>query len=236
MNRNEIPPLPPYHFVRNGRKGGFFVKKAALAVIIGLFGFLASSLPALRAEDYSSYQDLLFEESGQRLLEDFTAADYEEYYGLLTGKHFMGWRLVLVTEDQRVQFVAETKLKVYNRGYSTIKHEITLKTVEETSLQISASGDLGVTVKGDVKKFSGGADASIKAAVKYEATTTHSEEYVFKISIDPGTYVSIITRGEARVNNGVAQYHFFWIRLKKGGWETFTVTTEYFEIVKERLG
>ncbi len=212
------------------------MKKVLLAAIIGLVAFLAFSLPAAGAEAYSSYQDILFEEAGQRLLADFTSEDYEEYFALLPGKYFMGWRLVIVTDDERVQFIAETKLKVYNRGYSTVKHEITLKTVEETALQITASGDLGVSVKGNVKKFTGGADASIKAAVKYEASTTVTEEYVFKISIDPGTYVTIVTRGEARVNNGVAQYHFFWIRMKKGGWETFTVTTEYFEIIKERLG
>lgn len=213
------------------------MKKAALFAVLSAFLVLLTAfLPGCRAEAYSSYQDILFEESGQKLLADFTAEEYEDYYELLPGKHFMGWRLVVVTEEQRIQFIAETKLKVYNRGYSTIKHEITLKTVEETQIQISASGDLGVSAKGNVKKFTGGADASIKAAVKYDASTTHTEEYVFKINIDPGTYVTIVTRGEGRVNNGVAEYYCFWIRLKRGGWETFTVTTEYFEIVKERLG
>jgi hypothetical protein len=27
----------------------------------------------------------------------------------------------------------------------------------------------------------------------------------------------------------------FWIETKKGGWETFNVTTEYYEIIKEKM-
>jgi len=47
--------------------------------------------------------------------------------------------------------------------------------------------------------------------------------------------VKIITRGTGEVNNGVGKYYFFWINTTKGGWETFTVQTEYYEIVKERM-
>jgi hypothetical protein len=196
---------------------------------------LGSSAGFIHADTYGSYQDIVFEEDGQKLLKDFTEAEYAEHYEKIGKKVFMGWKLVVVTEDQAVAFVSETKLKVYNRGYSTIKHDITLKSSEESRFQISATGSIGVNVKGSNKKFSGALDADIKATVDYEISTKTSEEYVFKIAVDPGTYVTIITRGEGLVNNGVAQHFFFWIPTKKGGWETFTVTTEYFEITKERL-
>lgn len=189
----------------------------------------------VRADAYGSYQDIVFEADGQKLLKDFTTADYDGYYGCFAQKYFMGWRILVATEDQKVDFVSETKLKVYNSGFSTIKHEITLKSSVETQFQISATGSIAVNLKGGEKKFSGGLDADIKATVDYEKKTTSSEEYVFKINVDPGTYVTIITKGQGLVNNGVAKHYLFWIQTKKGGWETFTVTTEYYEIIKERL-
>ena len=209
--------------------------KKQLIVGILLFLTLMSRTGLFRADTYGSYQDIVFDEDGQKLLKDFTDAEYDDHYGRFGKKIFIGWKLVVVTEDQAVDFVSETKLKIYNRGYSTIKHDITLKTSEESRFQISATGSIGVNVKGGSKKFTGALDADIKATVDYEISTKSSEEYVFKIAVDPGTYVTIITRGEGLVNNGVAQHYFFWIPTKKGGWETFTVTTEYYEITKERL-
>jgi hypothetical protein len=210
------------------------MKKMLLVLGLGILWLLGSGWP-VRADTYASYQDIVFDEEDQKLLKDYSDSEYSDHYGKLGKRLFIGWKLVVVTEDQAVDFVSETKLKIYNRGYSTIKHEITLKTTEENQFQISATGSIGVNVKGSDKKFSGALDTDIKATVDYEKTTTESEEYVFKISVDPGTYVTIITRGEGLVNNGVAQNYFFWIPIKKGGWETFTVTTEYFEIMKDRL-
>jgi hypothetical protein len=216
-------------------EGGFFVKKALIAGFMGILAFLGMQNLVL-ADEYGSYQDIVFEEDGSKLLKDFTTGDYDGYYGCFAKNYFMGWRVLVATEDQKVDFVSETKLKVYNSGYSTIKHEITLKSSVETQFQINATGSLSVNHKGGEKKFSGGLDADIKATVDYEKKTTASEEYVFKINVDPGTYVTIVTMGEGIVNNGVAKHYFFWILTKKGGWETFTVTTEYYEIIKERLG
>lgn len=189
----------------------------------------------VHADDYGSYQEITFDDTRNKLLKGYSQEDYKEYYDLIPKRYFMGWKLLIVTKNQPVDFISETKLKIFNTGYSTIKHDITLKTDEKTKLQISASGSISVSVKGDIKKFKGGLDGDIKAAVDYEKTETSSEEYVFKITVDPGTYVTIVTRGEGLVSNGVAKNYLFWIMTKKGGWETFTVTTEYYEIIKEKI-
>jgi len=78
-------------------------------------------------------------------------------------------------------------------------------------------------------------DADIKASVSFSQTTSSQETYEFTIIVDPRTYVTLITRGQGEVSNGVAKSYFFWIETKKGGWETFIVTTEYYEIIKERI-
>ncbi len=200
-------------------------------LLIGLFLFPA---PA-HAEEYLNYQEIVFDNDEATMLKDFSDADYEEAYSELSKRKFMGWKISVVNKNEPVEFVSETKLKIYNDGFSTIRYEITLDREEEQKYQISASGSISVNVKGDIKKFKGSIDASIKAAVTYTETSTTSETYEFTIIVDPRTYVTIVTRGEGEITNGIAKNYFFWIETKKGGWETFTVTTEYYEIVKERI-
>lgn len=206
-------------------------------IIIVLIMLLITLLPIkmLKADEYQNYQEIVFEEEGKKLLKDYTATDYKNYYSNYNKKYFMGWRILKVTKNEKVDFVSETKLKIYNNGFSTIKHNITLSTKEETKFQASASGEIDIKVSGNVKKFKGGLDADIKGSINYSKSTTETESYEFVIIVDPGTYVTIVTRGTGEISNGVAKNYFFWIETKKGGWETFLVTTEYFEIIKERL-
>ncbi len=209
------------------------MKKCITALLFLTLLFISSV--QLKAEDYQTYQEIIFNDEDAILLKDFTDEDYQKYYDEITKKKFIGWKLYIAHENKEVEFVSETKLKIYNNGYSTIKHDIKLESKEETKYQISASGGIKVNIKGDIKKFKGSLDADIKASISYTKTTTNKETYDFQIIVDPKTYVKIVTRGTGEVNNGVGNYYFLWIRTKKGGWETFNVTTEYYEIIKERV-
>ena len=205
-------------------------------VIIAIMCLLAiTNIVTVRAEEYQNFQEIIFENDDAVLLKEYSDSDYKDYYKKLKKKKFFGWKIHVVNENEEVEFIAETKLKIYNNGYSTIKQDISLETKEETSYQISASGGIKLEVKGDVKKFKGKVDADIKASISYAKLTTTKETYEFEIIVDPKTYVKIITRGTGEVNNGVGKYYFFWINTKSGGWETFTVKTEYYEIIKERI-
>ncbi|MGD9910062.1 MAG: hypothetical protein AB7U79_05620 [Candidatus Izemoplasmatales bacterium] len=206
-------------------------------LIMVLFLFFSVFYPKnyLYAEEYGTYQEIVFDNDNAKLLKEFSDEEYDDYYDLITTKRFVGWKLCVVNKNETLEFISETKLRIVNDGYSTIKHNITLTTKEETKYQISASGEVDVSVKGDVKQFKGTLDADIKASISYTKNTTTSETYEFYVIVDPNTYVTIVTRGTGELSNGVAKYYFCWIEMKKGGWETFTVTTEYYEIIKDKL-
>lgn len=191
--------------------------------------------PVASADEYQTYQEIVFVEDGHCLLQDIPAADYEAALSGLGGGKMFGWKLSVLTKKQEVEFLSETKLKIFNNGYSTIKHDITLSNKVETKFQISSTGTLGTTISGEIKKFKGSIDGTIKTEIGYTRTATASELYEFKIIVDPGTYVTIVMKGKGVVSNGVARNYFCWIKVVEGGWETFTVTTEYYEIVKERI-
>lgn len=205
--------------------------------ILGFMLFLSSFafLLTVNAEEYSSYQEIVFDDDDAFLLKDYTDEDYSDAYKTITKRKFMGWRISIVNNQEELEFISETKLKIYNNGFSTIQHDITLETDETVKYQLSVSGGIKLSGDGNVKQFKGSIDADIKASVSYNKTTTTSEKYVFEIIVDPLTYVSIITRGRGEINNGVGVRYFFWVKTGSGGWETFNQTTEYYEIVKERI-
>lgn len=200
-----------------------------LVIITGMF------LRDVSAEEYQNYQEIVFASDEAKLLKDYTDKEITDYKDGMKKRKFIGWRIDVINNNEEVEFVSETKLKIYNNGFSTIKHDITLTTKEETKFQLSASGGIKVKVNGNVKKFKGTVDADIKASVSYSTVTSTTENYEFEIVVDPLTYVKIITRGEGIINNGVGKYYFFWVNTTSGGWETFTVTTEYYEIIKDRI-
>lgn len=197
---------------------------------ITMFGYVRC-----QGEEYQNYQEIVFDSDDAFLLKEFSEEDYEDAYKEIKKKKFIGWRLEVINDDCELEFISETKLKIFNNGFSTIKHDILLETKEETKLQLSASGAIKVSLDGDIKKFKGSIDADIKASVSYNTLTTSHEQYDFEIVVDPLTYVKIVTRGKGIINNGVGNYYFFWIKTKSGGWETFNQTTEYYEIIKERI-
>ena len=204
-------------------------------IVLVLFGLISLSKVSLKAEEYQNFQEIIFDNEEAVLLKDYSEDDYKTYYQEIKKKKFIGWKINVVQSNEPVEFISETKLKIYNNGFSTIKHDISLETREETKYQLSATGGIKLSVKGDVKKFKGAVDADIKASISYSKLTSSKETYEFQIIVDPKTYVKIITRGTGEVNNGVGKYYFFWINTKNGGWETFTVQTEYYEIIKERI-
>lgn len=204
-----------------------------LAIFIGIV--ILSYPVMISAEDYQNYQEIVFDNDDAKLLKEYSQDDIDDFINAIKKKRFIGWKLEMIHANEEVEFISETKLKIYNNGYSTIKHDITLETKEETKYQLSATGGIKISVKGDIKKFKGSVDADIKATVSYSSTKLSKETYEFNIVVDPKTYVKIVTRGKGLISNGVGKYYFFWINTKSGGFETFTVTTEYYEIIKEKL-
>ena len=53
--------------------------------------------------------------------------------------------------------------------------------------------------------------------------------------VDPGTQANLYTYGEGKISNGVASRYFFWILLDKGGYEVFSVTTQYYRLEKTTI-
>lgn len=189
----------------------------------------------LEASTYQSYQKITFDKQGKKLLRDFSDFDYIKLYDQLKGRRFWGWRTATYMKNEPVRFTKETLYRIENDGTTPIMQSYSFKTTEQQTKQISASGSIAVDLSGNVSKFKAGLDGEIETGFDIKTETTLEEVIELDIEIDPMTALRIAIYGEGRITNGVGRQYRFFRNVREGGWEVFTLTTEYYAIIKERL-
>jgi hypothetical protein len=185
------------------------------------------------ANEYAAYQDIEFEHSGARLLEKYTKSMYDKYYKKISKKKFWGWSVYTAYKTEKAYFTKETLYVIYNEGTTPIVETFSFNTTESVKKQYNVSGTLGLTGQGDAMGFKLGLEEKLEYSITAVTNTVLEEDFSIKIQVDPNTKLFVEIKGEAKVSNGVAKYYRFWRSKKKGGWEVFLVTTEYYSIRKE---
>ena len=101
--------------------------------------------------------------------------------------------------------------------------------------QYNVSGSIDLKSSGDAYGVKLGFEQKIDYSITKTTSTKKSEEITIKINVDPGTKLLVQIVGEGKITNGVGKYYRFWRTKKKGGWEIFVLTTEYYSIKKEYI-
>jgi len=212
------------------------VNKMKKIILLQLLMLLMLFQPTLfKANEYDTYQSIDFETYGAKLLKDFRPYDYNKHYAQLEGRRFWGWDTVTAHNNEKITFIKETLIIIENQGPTSIDQSYYFKTTEQAKRQISATGSIGTETSGKVKGFKLGLDQKINVKYTSEDQSKVEEKSDLKIKVDPMTKLTVEVYGEGRITNGVGKYYRFFRNTRTGGWEVFTLTTEYFSVVKERL-
>lgn len=206
-----------------------------LFILSVMFFVFALTLEQTQAESYTTFQDITFEHKGAKLLEDYANSDYTKYYKKLGGRRFWGWKTYVVYEDEECSFTRETLYVISNDGDTAIEESIRFERTGSVKKHYAATGSLELAGNGTVKGFKLGLEQKIGTEQSLTVNSTLEETYSIKIKVDPQTKLTISIQGEGKVTNGVGKYYRFYRNVKKGGWEIFLVTTEYYSIEKVRL-
>ena len=187
------------------------------------------------AGDYQTYQDVSFEFRSVKLLEDYATSDYTKYYKLLKKKRFWGWRSFIVFENEKAYFTRETLYVIENDGTTPITETFSFKSSKTTKVQYSASGSVSVNASGKKGGFKLGLDNQLKSTISGSSSSMLEEKVSIKVLVDPQTKLLVQIKGEGKITNGVAKYFRFYRNVKKGGFEIFVVTTEYYSLEKVKI-
>jgi hypothetical protein len=183
--------------------------------------------------DYRTYEYL--EMTRGKLLENFTEAEYKSYYEVVDQRKFMGWNIHKVYENVKVTYTTQTLFSYYNDGFSAIDYEYKLDRKQTSKLGLSATGTISTKTQKADKLFKNNLDASLKLSADYQQTSEEKEAITMKLKVDPGTQVDLYIYGEGRITNGVACRYVFFVRMDRGGFEVFLITTQYQRLEKKRI-
>ncbi|MFW5841798.1 MAG: hypothetical protein ACOC1L_00540 [Bacillota bacterium] len=210
------------------------MKKIFITTLL-CFALVAFTKIESRASSYLQFEELTFENFGGRLLRTYDDEDFQRYYKKIDKRKFWGWRSETMLDYEPVTFKKETMYIISNEGSTPIEKSIQFEHETTTTREISATGNIGITGSGSIKAFKLGLDTEIEIESSVEIEEGQTETIDIDIEVDPDTVLYVAVYGEGYISNGVAKHYRFWINTRKGGWEVFTLTTEYFSIIKERL-
>ena len=203
-------------------------------LILTIFLFLTTfSVQSINANEYSNFQDYEFEHSGMYFLSSYTDDMYEEYYEMIPKRKFWGWSILTAYETEKIYYTKETLWVIHNEGFTPVIQNFSFTSEDSVKKQYNVSGDLGLEGSGSAMGIKLGLDEKLSYSITATTNSKIEEEFDMKIQVDPNTKLFIEIKGEGKVSNGVAKYYRFWRNVKKGGWEVFLVTTEYYSIRKE---
>lgn len=203
-------------------------------LIVSFILFLSSFyVQTSTANEYSTYQEIEFEHSGMEFLDDYTQDMYDKYYKKIAKSRFWGWRIYTVFETEKCYYLKETLWVIENEGYSPITNTFSFSADESVKKQFNVSGTIEMRGTGETAGFKLGLEERLSYSATATSTTSIQKDFDIKVQVDPNTKLYIEIRGEGKVSNGVGKYYRFWKSVRKGGWEVFLVTTEYYSIRKE---
>jgi hypothetical protein len=131
--------------------------------------------------------------------------------------------------------VTETIFSYYNDGYTEIDYTFKMDRKQTSKVSLSSSGSIGLKSSTGTKGFKHDLDSSLKLTSEYTETSEEKESYEISFEVDPGTQVDLYIYGEGKITNGVAARYLCWIRLDRGGFEVFMITTQYQRLEKKRI-
>lgn len=194
---------------------------------------LAFTNVAYADSNYLAFESLNI--ASGKLLNDYSSKEYKTYYKKVDKRKFMGWRTYTVNKDIECSYITETLFSYYNNGYSAIEYEYNLDRKTTSKLSLSASGSIGIKTSTSKPTFKNNLDGSLKLSADYQLSEEVEESYTVNLDVDSGTQVDLYIYGEGLITNGVAARYFFWVRVNRGGYEAFVVTTQYQRLEKTRI-
>lgn len=211
--------------------GAFYMKK--MYIITVLTFVLLLNVRAVHASEYETYQSMEFAVDGPVLLEHYTQKMYDAYYKKIDRRQFWGWKTYTKYETEQVYYIKDTLYVIVNEGTTAIDEKFIFKTVETDKRQYSVSGNINLKASGEAYTIELGFENELDWSIDRTLTQSYTENIEIRVEVDPNTKLTVEMRGEGKISNGVAKYFRFWRSVRKGGWEAFVVTTEYYSLRKE---
>lgn len=212
--------------------------KKILILMLFLLCLLQTFIVGVKAENYNSFEEVEFKNADVKFLDDWNEFDKDAAKKLVDykKKKFIGWNKTFFHYKEEFEFIADTLYKVKNDGYKDITHSYKyVETFEETVMRsVSGNLEISTSVTKD-KEFKFGLEGELEGEYKDTRKSSSTQTDNVKIDIAPGCTLIITIEGKGYVTQGYAKKFFFFIPVKEGGFEFVVITTQYYNIIMEKI-
>lgn len=185
------------------------------------------------ADHYRNFEDI--EVINGKLIDEYSSDELKSYYKKVDKRTFSGWRVEPINKRAKVRFISETVFSYYNDGTTAIDYKFNAEESETNKYSYSSTGSIGLKLDKNGSGFKSGLNGSLKIDSKNDTTSVKKEKYEMKMKIDPQTQVNLYNYGEGYLTNGVASKYLLWLRINRGGYEMFEMSTKYYRLEKIRI-
>ena len=185
------------------------------------------------ASHYKNFEDL--EIINGKLIDDYSNKELSKYYKSVDKRKFTGWSTKTINNRSKVKFISETVFSYYNDGTTPIDYNFKSEESEIMKYSFSTTGSIGLKLSKNGTGFKNGLDSSLKMTYSQDKNTTKKETYEVKLKVDPGTQVNLYYYGEGYITNVVASRYLCWVRINRGAYEVFEMSTMYYRLEKVRI-
>ena len=219
------------------------MKKIPIAMFLFMLIICIFFIPTknVAAEKYTTFEEIIFENSYVTLLDTWDKSEEEYYLTYLTKHPMFGWDIYYTLRKEPFTYIAETLYHVKNLGQDSIQHTFKYEESYEDTIQRSVKGDIKVSgsysqnsKKGN-PEFKGGLEAKLEFEYKQSIKTKTTESDTVKIIVAPNSELFIKVKGKGYLYQGVAKKFFCFVNTQKGAFEYAVITTEYYSIDMEAI-
>ena len=220
------------------KRGVFNMRKVIMIMllVLSLFNLMSSVMIKVNADNHSheDFESLSSYDYRKLFLDEISKEEIAKAHKKAKRRLF-GWSFVPIKTKEDVQYTGMTVFSKHNDTSNRLDFTYNYESTERISKSIKTTNSLTSDLGAKIELVNLGFDTALKLEVGEEHTKTVTESTKILIIIDPYTSLTIRTKGNAILSNGVAHLHVLGVKIKKGEWEYVNVETEYYEFLEEAL-
>ena len=189
----------------------------------------------VQASSHADFQKLIFDEDSlASLIEDMPQEKIQKAYKSMKRRVF-GWNYATIIKNEAIKYEGDIVFSKANNTNRELSFTYNYETENTFETSVSVTGELSISISGKIKAINGTLNGKIRKEIGEKTHKKMTESTRTTLVVPPSTKLTVQIKGDARLSNGVARYHFLGIGFKKGTWEIIDVITEYYDYYEESI-
>lgn len=207
-----------------------------MLLVLSMVNLMSSIMIKVNADNHSheEFESLSSYDYRRIFLDQIPKEEIQKAHKKVKRRLF-GWSFVPIYRKEDVQYTGITVFSKHNDTSNRLDFTYNYESTERVTTSVKTTNSLTTDIGMKIDVINFGFDNALRMEIGEERVKTITESTKIFIVISPYTSLTIKTKGNAILNNGVGHFYMMGIKIRKGEWEYVDVETEYYEFLEEKL-